>query len=147
MSSSSVPHHLLIVDVLSPPYRLCLVFVSYPFCLPFLKRLSSSRPLSLSHHPPSPLCPDTCSPWRWWTGSAPRGMTGTTTAHRGTTRVTEAPRTWTRTSVLRWEPGREKPMAVFATIKSPVSLLAIPVFHRHNIGILWTLWIIFAQNL
>lgn len=94
--------------------HLCRLPVIITIC-PFVSLVpdvvqSSSHPLNLSHHPLSPLCPGTYSPWRWWTGSAPRGTTGTTTAHRGAMRVTDPLRTWTRTSVSRWEMQKEKPM-------------------------------------
>lgn len=78
--------------------------------MPDVIQPSSSHPLNLSLHPPPPLCPDTSSPWRWWTGNAPRGMTGTTTAHRGTMRATDPPKTWTKTSVSRWERQKKRPM-------------------------------------
>lgn len=49
---------------------------------------SFSHPLNLSLCPaPPPLYPDFSSPWRWWIGSAPRGMTGKTMAQRGTTKA------------------------------------------------------------
>lgn len=94
--SSSTQTSVLSISLLNP-FVSSVLDVTQP---------SSSHPLNLSLRHPPPLCPGTCSPWRWWTGSAPRGMTGTTTAHRGTMRATDPPMKWTKTYASRW--GREK---------------------------------------
>ena len=82
-----------------------IISLFFPFVtsLPDVMHPSSSHPLNHSLPPPPPLCPGSSSPWRWWIGSAPRGTTGTTTAHRGTTRATAPLRRWTRTPVSRWD--------------------------------------------
>lgn len=91
-----------------PPYRPPVFTITFLSFVPNVIQPSSSHPLNLSLCPPPPLCPDASSPWRWWTGSAPRGTTGTTTAHRGTMRVMGPPRTWIKTSVSRLDRYKER---------------------------------------
>lgn len=100
---SALPELLFSSDccLLPPPNRYL-----WPLTLLFtlvIIQPSSSHPLSLSLRRPPPFCPDTSSHWRWWTGSALRGTSGTTTAHRATRRATGLPRRWTKTSASRWD--------------------------------------------
>lgn len=109
-------------SLLMYPYCLILLWMLFfppPYCPPVFNitilsfvlddiQPSTSHPLNPSLHLPLPFFPDASSPWRWSTGSAPRGMTGITTVRRGTMRVMDTPMMWIKTSVSRWDVKKER---------------------------------------